>query len=322
LTLAKTLFIITVSTARLIFPGMPGMPGAPEAAKPPAVRSMSIEVASNTAAATSAKASVAVPEGLKAGSTLDLQIDPTAAVAAKPETAKNTVMEYWGSGQVIGADQPKVTKPGSAPPDDAAASMPDKSYAYWPRQDSKPLDESAAVLGTYTLKTSYCGGTSVTLAKEQSFLDPVNITNAESEPNLDKPIVVRWKPVANAMGYVLKAYGGDDKKSITWTSSAKPELAQGIEYRPVGKDDVENYLKLGVLIPPYVASSTIPAGVFKGSTSVMLIMTAVGKDVVQTKDGIETRVLVRSTGSIPLHSAPIGPPRVPKNAHRDDNDSE
>lgn len=320
--LVKTLFIITVSTARLIFPGIPGAPGAPEAAKPPAVRSLSIDVASSALAAAGAKASVTAPEGLRAGATLDLQFDPTAGAAAKPEATKITLMEYWGSGREIASGQPKITQPGTAPTEDAAASIPDKSYAYWPRQDSKPLDEAADVLGTYTLKTDYCGETSITLTKDQSFLDPINITSADREADLGKPTVVRWKPVANAVGYVLKAYGGNEKQSITWTSSAKPELAQGIEYRPVSKDDVEKYIKEGVLIPPYVVSSTIPAGVFKGSASVILVMTAVGKDLVQTKDGIETRVLVRSTGSVPLLSAPGGPPPVPKNANRDSDNEE
>lgn len=322
LTLAKTLFIVTVSTARLIFPGMPGMPGAPEAAKPPAVKSLSIEVASDAVAVAGSKATVAVPEGLKAGKTIDLQIDRAPKPAEKPEATRIKLMEYWGSGTEIGADQPKVTAVGTVAADAAAENVPGKSDAYWPRQDSKALDDATAVPGTYALKTDYCGGTSVTLGKEQSFLDPIDITSAGSEPDLDKPIVIRWRPVANAAGYLLKAFGGDDKRSIIWTSSAKPELARGIEDRPIGKDELAMFIREGVLIPSYVASCTIPAGVFKGSTSVMLIMTAMGKDMSQTKDGIETRVIVRSTGGVPLHSAPVGPPRVPKNADRDNTPDE
>ena len=136
MTLVRTLFIITVSTARFIFPGMPTVPGAPEAVKPPAVRSLSIEVASDAVAAAGSKATVAVPEGLKAGNALDLQIDPAPKPADKPEATKIKLMEYWGSGPEIGADQPNLTAPGAVGSDAAAENMPDKSYAYWPRQDS------------------------------------------------------------------------------------------------------------------------------------------------------------------------------------------
>lgn len=303
MTSLKTLFIITVSTMRLVFPNMPAAMGLPETAKPPAVRSFGIEVASDIVAPKDAKASVTVPAGLRVGSTVDMQLD---ASAAKPEaqdqTSKFKLVEYWGIGSEVRADQPKVTQAGGAPAE--AAKIPDKSYAYWPRMDTKPLANDAATPGAYALKTSYCGGTSVTLAPEQGFLDPIEITSPTREADLAQPITIRWKPVANAVGYVLNVYGGGDAQTITWTSSAKPELSKGIEYRPLGKDELDKLIKEGGLIPPYVASCAIPAGIFKGSSSVMLVMTAVGKDTVQTKDKIETQVIVRSTASMPLYNTP------------------
>lgn len=315
----KTLFIITVSTSRFFFPGVPAATGLPETAKQPAVRSLSMEVASNRAAPTGAKASIAVPEGLKIAPEIGLQIVES---LPKPATAQSSaeLAEYWGSGRQIGANQPKITK--SAPATASLEDVPDKSYAYWPPANSKPLDDDAALAGTYTFKTNYCGGAQVTLADAQSFLDPINVTSA-GDFDLDKPIVIRWKPVPNAAGYLLKAYGGDANRTITWTSSAKPELAAGIDYRPVSKTDLESFIKQGVLIPPYVISCTIPAGVFKGSEGVMLLMTAVGKDIVQADNGAETWVVVRSTASVPLHSAPFRGlrPTAPKNADRDKDDS-
>lgn len=313
----KTLFIITVSTARLIFPGLPAATGVTDTAPPPAVRSLSLEIASDAPAGSSSKASVVVPEGLKAGKTLDLQIDLSALPISTTTAAdsKLKVFSYWGSAREVPAGQPKTS--GSKSAAEAIPGMPTKSYASWPTFDSKPLSESAAIPGTYTLKTDYCGTTSVTLTQDQGFLAPVSITSATGQPDLTKPIVIRWKPVDNAVGYLLRAYGGHDNQTITWTSSADLQLAEGIEYRPLGKDDLDKLTKSGVLIPSYVISSTIPAGIFKGSPSVMLIMTAFGKDMDQIKDGIETQVIVRSTASLPLHSTPYGTPPPPKNANRD-----
>jgi len=49
----------------------------------------------------------------------------------------------------------------------------------------------------------------------------------------------------------------------------------------------------------------------------MLVLTAFGKDSAQSKDGIDTQVIIRSSASYPLHSTPIKlPPLKPKNADR------
>ena len=297
----KTLFIITVSTSRFVFPGVPAAVNLPQTAKQPAVKSLTAEVASNVAAPMGATASLTVPDGLKTASELRLQI--TDSLPKPPAGAQApALVEYWGCGRGIGADQPRITRP--APPPASPKEIPDKSYAYWPPPNSEPLDAAAELPGTYAFKTNYCGGSRVTLSKDQDFLDPVDITSS-GEFDLEKPITIRWKPVPNAVGYLLRAYSGDTTRTVTWTSSVKPELAASIEYRPVTKSDLEDYIKQGVLLPSYVVSCTIPAGVFKGCEGVILVMTAVGKDVRQQDENVETWVVIRSTASVPLHSAPL-----------------
>lgn len=314
----KTLLIITISTARLIFPGVPGAPGITEIARPPAVKSISFELASDAAASKDSKASITVPEGLKAGKSLDLQIDLTPAPkpSTTPTESKLSLYEYWGSSREVATSQPKVGRPKS-PDSETTPGIPTTSFASWPGMDSPAIADAAATPGDYSLKTDYCGSTAFTLTSEQDFLAPVNITSAASEPDLDKPIVIKWRPVPNAVGYLIKAFGGQGTKTVTWTSAAKPELADGIEYRPIGKDELDKFIQSGVLVPSYAITATIPAGIFKGSPSVMLVMTAFGRDLTQVKDGIDTQVIVRSTASFPLHSTPIKlRPSKPKNADR------
>lgn len=314
MTSLKTLFIITVSTARLIFPGVPGAPGLSETARQPAVKSISFELASDAATSKGSKASVTLPEGLKAGKSLDLQIDPAGAPKPTADSvgSKQELNEYWGSSLGVAKDQPKVGHT-SAADSDTAAGIPTKSYASWPSMDSPAIVDAATVPGDYSLKSNYCGSTAVTLTKDQDFLDPINITSATGEPDLAKAISITWRPVPNAVGYLLRAFGGQGTKTITWTSAAKPELADGIEYRPISKDELDKFVEGGVLVPSYVISATIPAGIFKDSSSVMLVMTAFGRDVDQVKDGIETQVVVRSTASFPLHSTRLLPPPKPNN---------
>ncbi len=312
----KTVLIITITTARLIFPGLPGARGLGAADQPPAARSISFELASDAAATKDSKASISLPEGLKLGKTIELEVDP--AGVPKPEVeqpSKLIVHKYWGSSREVAGNQPKVSEPnGAAPPLDPG--IPTKSYASWPTMESPDLQRNAATPGDYSLTTDYCGSTTVTLAPEQNFLAPVNITNPTSEPDLSKPIVVNWRPIPNAVGYMLKAYGGDNEKTITWTSATKPELAEEIEYRPLTKEEVDSLIQDGVLLPSYTISATIPAGIFKGASSVMLLVTAFGKDMVQTKDGVETQVIVRSTASSPLYSTPFPLPPSKRNAEK------
>lgn len=314
MTALKTLFIITVSTSRFIFPGVPAAVNLPQTAKQPAVKSLNIEIASDVPAPDRATASVLVPDGLKTASELRLQITGSLPKPAAGAQAP-ALVEYWGSGRQIGADQPKVTRP--APPPVQPKGIPDKSYACWPPPKSVPLDDAAELPGTYTFKTNYCGGAQVTLAKDQDFLDPIDITST-GDFDLEKPITIRWKPVPNAVGYLLRAYGGDADKTITWTSSVKPEIAASIEYTPVTSTDLEDYIKQGVLLPSYVVSCTIPAGVFKGCEGVLLVMTAIGKDVRQQNNEAETWVVIRSTASVPLHNAAFRglKPTAPKSADR------
>lgn len=312
----KTLFVITVSTSRFFFPGTPANVNMSQDAKPPAVRSLNLEIASNTAAPSGAKATVTVPEGLKRYPELNLDISQSVSKPGTADSSNAVLEEYWGSGREISAGQPKIIKPSDAAQVAFSQIIPDKSYAFWPPTNSKPLDDDIDITGAYTFKTNYCGSAQVTLSKDQAMLDPIDITSATHESDLTKPIVIKWRPVANAVGYILKAYGGDLSKTITWTSSSKPDIAAKIEYHPVSKNDLESYIDNGVIIPPYIVSCTIPAGVFKGYEGVMLVMTAIGKDVLISNDEAETWVVVRSTASVPLHSAAFRglKPSAPKNA--------
>ncbi len=302
MSLLKTLFVITISTARLVFPSVSTVPEGVEAPKPPVARMINVELASQEAAVAGSKASVAIPESLKLGSSIDLSIDFFSNVE-KSTPVKFELREYWGSGQSASASQPKVTNSQEARQADDEQ-IPEKSFAFWPGIGAKQFDDTLDFSGAYTLKTNYCGSTSVTLTKDQRFLDPVDVTLSPAQPNLDKPIVIKWKPVPGAVGYILRAYGGSQNRSITWTSSAKPELSRNIENRPVSSKDLDDYIKHGVVAPSYVVTSTIPAGIFKGSSSVMLIVTAIGRDITQTVDDVTTWVLVRASTSVPLYSTP------------------
>lgn len=286
-------------------------PGA-EVPRPPVTKSLTMELYSEQLADVQCKAEVIVPSGLRLESPAKLFIDLKRQTSdsesmPKSETAVEAFINkaYWGCFEVAPEGQPKIAKSSEAGSNVSAESrninaLPSSSYAFWPRPDSKPLHENAATPGTYTLKTNYCGNTSVTLEQEQNFLDTIELINVPKKTNLDKAIKVTWKPVSNALAYVVNAYGGSGNVTVDWTSSSDPAATVGIEARPVSKEEIAKLIEKKALLPPDVTSCTIPAGIFRGSWSVFLTVTAIGADKIEIKNGLETRVLVRSVVSVPL----------------------
>lgn len=316
----KTLFVITIATARMIFPGTPAMQALEgEAAMSHAARSVTLDLTSERKADARSKAECAVPDGLKVGRSVSLRIDlsapeePAAAPADKPEASsipKFTIKRYWGCGDAVPEGQPKVSASTDIPAGTGAAQDPTTSWmltgsnAFWPFDEQKPIAADASAVGTYTLSTNYCGGSTVTLDADQDFLAPIDISDLGKNIDLDKPIKVSWKSVPNAVAYVLNAYGGNSSETVTWTSSANPDAAAEFEYQALTKEALDSSVRKNILLPAQTTSCTIPAGIFKGCASAMLTIIALGRDKVQEKDGIRTEVVIRSNASLPLYSTP------------------
>ncbi len=107
---AKTLFVISVTTARMFFPGM---------AQIDAARTLRLDLTSPKKMGSSAKAVCAVPEGLKAGKSIDLFVTQTTDEPAQSagKTAQSAKLKiYWGSSNTVPDGQPKIIDPASTGP--------------------------------------------------------------------------------------------------------------------------------------------------------------------------------------------------------------
>ncbi|MCX6344856.1 MAG: hypothetical protein NT018_07260 [Armatimonadetes bacterium] len=301
----KTLFIISISTARMIFPGMPILPGQePGAALDPKMISKSVTMSLTSANRTDEIPSVkvTVPEGLKVGPFVKLRVEfpkPAPATAVKPaDSSKMKTKIYWGGSETIPSGQPKIEDAAS----DTSDTQQSGSFAYWPigYSGEKVPGPNSKLAGKYSLTSNYCGETSITLDNQQSFLEGINLIGLGDTVDTAKPIKISWKKIPRAVGYIVNAFGGNDKESIYWTSCSDPDKASEIETSPVTKDVTASYLSKKLLLKPDTTSCTIPAGVFKGSTDIMITVTAVGTDKIQTGDDMDTQVLVRSIASAAL----------------------
>ncbi|MCL5105468.1 MAG: hypothetical protein M1133_15345 [Armatimonadetes bacterium] len=305
----KTLLVITITTARIIFPNVPMTTDASSAPNSSmASKSVTISLSSDKKTAEIPSAQVAVPEGLGMEGPVKLKVEfaepkktDEPAKDKSADSAKYASITYWGSTETVPPGQPKVVTSAS---DSSATTEPEPaSYAYWPigyRGEKTPKQDAKAT-GTYTLTTNYTGGASVTVDPEQEYMAPINVLSPVGSSDLSKPIKVQWEKVPKALGYFVAAYGGNDKGSITWTSSAEPNAADGLEEKAVCKKDLDGYIERKVLLGPDVTTITIPAGIFKTSNSVIITITAFGPDKIQSGD-IESQVIVRSTLSLPLHT--------------------
>ena len=308
----KTLFIITITTARMVFPGIPILPDTNPGEVPKeagaVTKSISIELTSPKPLDKGVvpSAGVDVPEGLGVGPAVKLRVNAQVglgATAGSPSAlAKIASKTYWGSSDTVPWGQPKVEEIAATPREKDSIS----TYAYWPvgDTDEKVAGSDARVAGKYTLTTNYCGGAAVTLTNAQNYLAPINLLGLSDKIDLAKPIKVKWTPVPRAVGYVVTAFGGNAKESVTWTSSSKPEIAFAIQNTPVTKEDAGRYVKDGILLPSYLSVCTIPAGIFQGATTVVFTVTALGADVIQPGTDADTHVLVRSIVSIPITVEP------------------
>lgn len=288
---------------RLIFPGISptvDLPGEPPAKVTPATRSVTMLLQSRREAPPDSYAWVRVPAGLGKGSRVTLEIERASAdkapqAPAQPQTAQKT---YWGCGETPAEGQPRLS-----PPKPESARTGDVSFASWPTARRDTLPDSAKAAGVYTLETSYAGATAVTLGEEQEFLPPVQLAVEASSLNFSKAMEVKWKPVAGAAGYLVTAFGGNEKETIHWTSSSDPDKSAGLEDRALTEDALKSLLEEKIILAPETTSCTIPEGIFSGAKGGVITIIAFGRDKVQERNSIQTQVLVRSQLTIPVMAA-------------------
>lgn len=328
----STVFVVAVLTTRMIMPGMPDMPAGMKIPGMEPTRSLTMTLTSGKDVDAKSKAQCAIPEGLKLGPKVDLQIDlPTRETAptgkdeaeqTKGEKVKFVMKTYWDCAEVVPPGQPKVIDTdkmmagmGGGGMDlskmmQAGAKMApwrgDGSHAYWPGSKAKPIADGAATPGPWELTTNYCGGTSLTFDEGQDFLAPLDLTSpGKGELDVEKTIKVEWKAVPNAQAYLITAFAAKDSVMVMWTSSAVPDSKLDAS-KALGRDEVKTYIEKGILIPPTKTSCRIPAGIFKEVGAPMLSVTAIGVDKLQEKDGILTMVTVRSMATVMLGNMGLG----------------
>jgi hypothetical protein len=261
----KALFLITITTMRMIFPGLVAMPPTADKAPVPLPihREVVFEVIKNSNPVSGAKASVMAPGFLGSDKYAKLKVEQ------------------------------------GSPYDDSGTG----TYAYWPVDDKNEISDKASVVGEYKLYTTFAGNTSVKLDKDQEFLDAIDLINSPEKADFKEDLKIQWNKIPRVVGYAVYALGGDGQKTIMWNAGGSSLSPQKYEEEAVGTKELGILIKDGVLLSADTQSVTIPKDKFAASDFIIVTIAAIGNDITNEGKTIDSRVIVRSISKITITGA-------------------
>lgn len=334
---------------------MAGMPAIPKVQLPPGVqlppqaaaalerfgkayRSLTVRLWSPGIAPDGATAIMNIPDGLKLGNALVLELyrpkpsdaspggGPGAADIADPDMV---IKQYWGSSRTVKPGQPEVTEIKGLSEDQKAAMRrgmaqargrisyfykPDWTTGYWPAaQQSGRLAEDAVLAGHYSLKTSYTGNVEIDVPADVKLLPPIDLSSPNLEQRIDfsEPIVLHWNAIPGILGLHAQIVGMQGRKTlILWDSAeARPPMGFGLGDDFMQMAEVKDLVSRNLFMAPDRVEAIVPGGIFKDCDFVMLRMVGYGPGTALEKAQPLPRVQTKTTLTVMLggRQMPGGP---------------
>ncbi len=289
-------------------PSMSSIMGAMTGGGNNVTHGMTMELGSNQAAASEPAGDHLPPAALNAGDDLPLyykpvkagpveQSEPTPDQPRDYQPPKGKILIFWGCGEHAPKTQPVVIDLSTlTDPAARAATMkkmmpltntialdpvhpprPDawKNYGEWPNVKSKKgIGSGASLVGAHTIKANYAPQIDFTLAANQDFLPPINVTNNEKSASGAVPLA--WSPVNGSKGFVVTAVGGGQDVVVMWTSAQVQTAWMGMAPDYLTANDVSKLLANKSLLPGDTTTCTVPAEVTGAAQGLIYGITAYG----------------------------------------------
>ena len=131
------------------------------------------------------------------------------------------------------------------------------TYGEWPNAQSRTtVPADASLQGDHTVRGDYTPDISFTLAANQDFLPPIQITTNEKTPS--GAVALAWRPVDGAQGFIASAFGSQGQgQTVMWTSADVETLGFGLpDYLSDG--EIARLVKAQVLMPASQTSCVVP----------------------------------------------------------------
>jgi hypothetical protein len=300
-----------------------GMPGMSSLMGPQ--RLLTVRLWSPTIAKADATATIAIPEGLKLGKTMNLSL-------YRPEPEKGTadpknpdfkipdftIKRYWGSSAKVKTGQPEIFSFKDLTPEQKAMMReaakqaekkssyyykPNWTTGYWPAENQAGTVKKDAVMqGKYSLTTNYTGNVDITVPKEVNFLAPIKMSSPKFSEKIpmDKAITFKWDAVPGVLGYYAQIIGMQGTTTLIMWNSAEVRTEPDMAWDYLQMADVITYVKDKKFMGPEQVTMTVPAGIFKDCDTVNLRM--IGYGPATALDGTQPlpRVQTKTTFNVML----------------------
>lgn len=332
------IFAETTST-RMIGMKMRQMPKLPPGFKlPPAAKAfmggntrlLTVRLWSPSIAPDNATATLVPPAGLQQGDKLDLELfRPTPPTPSNGGAQGNgspsqenqdfTIKVYWGSSDNVQPGQPKIftfstltTAQKMEMGKNMRAVNPNAmggnyfykdgwTTGYWPTQvQPGDISDSASMVGTFTLNTSYTGNVSIDDPSNVDFLAPIEMTSPDlsQKPNMANALPFQWNAIPNALGEFATMFGMEGKNTMILWSSSQVYMEQVMaDMGYLQMSEVNDMVQKTVFMPGSTTSATVPAGIFQNCDFAMFNIVGYGpgtaKDSVQPSPRIQTKTTLK-----------------------------
>jgi len=292
-------------------------------------RKLSVRLWSPGIAPEGATASLAVPEGLKQGPKLDLELyrpkpeegaDTGTDTPGKPGNIdmSMTIKQYWGSSATVRPGQPEVIEfkglskeqQGEMRRQSSRASQgnsyfykPNWTTGYWPTGKQPGMIDPEAVLeGHYALTSSYTGNVAIDVPAKVTLMDPIEMTSPPLEQKipLENAIRFRWKAIPNALGYHATIFGMIGTKTIIMWDSSEIKPRMGFMYDYLQMSEVADFVKQTMFMAGDTVEVTVPEAIFKDCDIVQMTMIGWGPGTALDKAQPLPRVQTKTTLSLML----------------------
>jgi hypothetical protein len=289
-------------------PPMPNIPGLGSMMKKipgmgGPMRTLQVRLFAPLIAPDNATASLAIPDVLKLGPKLDLELYRPKPEPVKPgevspdQTPDFTVLRYWGSSPTVREGQPETFNWGALTDEQKAMLREEMSKSakksqylykedwttgYWPNgKATGMLDDKASLVGHYALTTTFTGNVQLDVPSGVDILGGINLTAPDLTqfPPLDQAMTFNWDPVDGVLGYYATIIGmKGDKTMITWSSSEVKEGAVSA-WDYLDENRVAELVEATVFMAPDRQEVTVPAGIFQDCDTAFMMMIGFGRGV-------------------------------------------
>ncbi len=297
----KTIFTIAFITSRMMYPGIPVIP-TQAGGETTDFANVSQSVRADVAYDGSDAPAVNFLMPVENAKPLKINMLRINKPQAKQGAGGPVINLYSGVGSAVEKGQPKSLDRTELRSMAMGVIGDEHGFAGHIQRSTKlpKVATSAKAEGTYTFETNFAD--KVTADVKGAYLVPTEFLDLQKGYDFAKPITLKWKPVEGAAGYAVNAEGNVKGTRVRW-SAGSPEshidaMFPGKVPPEVFKKNMKNWL-----LPAKTCECVIPAGIFDGSTTIKVSVTAYGApDIRDTAAGI-VNVVYKSAVTAPLGAA-------------------